>query len=171
MGHGPECSSLHQSWEGAATAEPVAQRCLGVLSMVSPKSGESDARPSSSEGLLRSERDVFSEASLPRRFGLEIFAGTARICKCFNDKHMPMYPIDICLFSHHNVLDKAVEHRIFNWIRSGRICFIWCGMPCTSFSRARKWDGLGPGPIRTPDALWGLPNLNASDRRKVITHW
>lgn len=82
---------------------------------------------------------------------------------------MPMFPIDICLFSDHNVLDKAVEHRIFNWIRSGRIGFIWCGMPCTSFSRARKWDGLGPGPIRSPDFLRGLPDLNDSDRRKVLT--
>ena len=137
--------------------------------MVSPQSGESDARPSTGKRLLRSEQNVFIESSLPRLFGLEIFAGTARICQCFNEQCVPMYPIDICLFSGHNVLDKAVEHRIFNWIRSGRVGFIWCGMPCTSFSRARKWDGLGPGPLRSPEALWGLPNLSASDHRKVLT--
>lgn len=169
MGHRSECETLHQSGKSSAVAEPIAQRSFGVLSMVSPQHGESSAGPVASQELLRSERNVFDEASLPRVFGLEIFAGTARICTCFNDLDMPMYPIDICLFSDHNVLDKAVEHRIFNWIRSGRIGFIWCGMPCTSFSRARKWDGLGPGPIRSPDFLWGLPDLNGSDRRKVLT--
>ena len=40
-------------------------------------------------------------------------------------------------------------------------------MPCTIFSCARKNDGLGPGPLRTDDYLWGLPGLRAKDIAKV----
>lgn len=77
------------------------------------------------------------------------------------------FPIDICLFSSHNVLDLAVEHRIVHMIQSGRVNFVWLGMPCTSFSRARKWDGLGPGPLRDYDNLNGFSWLCAKDKYKV----
>jgi hypothetical protein len=40
-------------------------------------------------------------------------------------------------------------------------------MPCTTFSRARKFDGVGPGPLRTDQHLWGLPGLGSSDARKL----
>eukprot|EP00434_Breviolum_minutum_P016854 symbB.v1.2.014869.t1/scaffold1098.1/size138148/1 len=42
-------------------------------------------------------------------------------------------------------------------------------MPCTSFSQARKHDGVGPGPLRDYDHLWGLPALSRNDRQKVFT--
>lgn len=60
-----------------------------------------------------------------------------------------------------------MEHRIIHWLQPSRIHFLWLGMPCTSFSRARKWDGLGPGPLRDVDNLWGFSWLNNTDRRKV----
>jgi len=40
-------------------------------------------------------------------------------------------------------------------------------MPCTSFSIARKKDGKGPGPLRSREFLWGLPNLSPADQKKV----
>ena len=108
-------------------------------------------------------------SSLPHRFGLEIFAGTARVTRSLRKHGVKAFSIDICLFPSHDVLNIQLEHRVFNWIRKGRISFIWCGMPCTSFSRARKWDGRGPGPIRTMSHLWGLPHLRSADQRKVET--
>ena len=42
-------------------------------------------------------------------------------------------------------------------ILGGKVRFCWLGMPCTSFTRARKNDGLGPGPIRSDEYVAGLP--------------
>ena len=42
-------------------------------------------------------------------------------------------------------------------------------MPCATFSRARKHDGLGPGPLRDSQHLWGLPHLGNADRYKLHT--
>lgn len=78
-----------------------------------------------------------------------------------------MYPIDTCLFPPHNVLFPAVEQKICNWIRGGRIWRLWLGMPCTMFSRARKNNGLGPGPLRDDSNLWGIPGLSSYDKSKV----
>ena len=50
---------------------------------------------------------------------------------------------------------------------SGRVCFLWVGMPRTSFSIARKWDGKGPGPLRDADHLWGFNWLSGKDLAKV----
>ena len=42
------------------------------------------------------------------------------------------------------------------------------GLPCQSWSRARRSDGRGPGPLRDDDRfLMGLPGLSAKDRDKV----
>eukprot|EP00438_Fugacium_kawagutii_P035340 Skav207489 [mRNA] locus=scaffold334:50621:51457:+ [translate_table: standard] len=139
--------------------------------MVTPKHGTGDERQHEVPKSLRScvNDNVFSVSGKPRRFGLEIFAGTARVASQLCDHGVPCYPIDICLYPGHDVLDSHVEYRILNWIRSGVILFIWLGMPCTSFSRARKFDGLGPPPIRTDEHLWGLPGLGEKDRLKVHT--
>ena len=40
-------------------------------------------------------------------------------------------------------------------------------MPCTTFSRARKDDGRGPGPLRDDQHKCGLPLLSKVDRAKV----
>ena len=42
-------------------------------------------------------------------------------------------------------------------------------MPCTTLSRARTWDGLGPGLLRTDDEPWGITSLNVADRKNVET--
>lgn len=111
--------------------------------------------------------DVLTKQKLPRHFALDIFAGTARISRAVHSSDSPMYPIDTCLFPSHNVLLPSVEQKIFHWIRTGKVWLIWLGMPCTKFSRARKHDGLGPGPLRDDTCLWGLPGLSSYDRHKV----
>ena len=71
------------------------------------------------------------------------------------------------IFFLHNVLDPAVEHRILNWIANNRVMLVWLGMPCTTFSRARRDDGVGPTPLRDSQHLWGLPHLKRHDRSKL----
>ncbi len=111
--------------------------------------------------------DVFSLSSRPRQFCLEIFAGTARITSALRKVGLQAFPIDTCIFDSHNVLLRDVEHTIHHWLRSGRVQMVWLGMPCTTFSRARKHDGIGPGPLRTVQHIWGLPSLSDSDRYKL----
>ena len=164
-----ELEKIWKSRKDSAAASQVVTKRSGVLSVVERKHGSSTER---AEGSTQSMTgfgwtDVFSLKSPPRRFCLEIFSGTARVTQSLLDVGVASFPLDICLFPSHNVLDIHVEHRIIHWLQSHRILFLWLGMPCTSFSRARKWDGLGPGPLRDPYNLWGYEWLCDSDKRKV----
>ena len=71
------------------------------------------------------------------------------------------------LHQSHNLLDVHVEHRIIHLLDSGRVQFLWLGMPCTSFSVARKNDGVGPGPLRDDDNLFGFKSLTGKNLQKV----
>lgn len=169
MGNRSKCPEVRQSGQVTETSEPVITKQSGILSVVTQKHGSRtpghDECPQSLAGFGWS--DVFAMPP-PRFFCLEIFAGTARITSKLIDQGVAAFPIDICLFPSHNVLDIHVEHQILHWMNAGRIVFIWLGMPCTSFSRARKWDNLGPGPLRDIDNLWGFPWLSSLDRHKVV---
>eukprot|EP00438_Fugacium_kawagutii_P025342 Skav236504 [mRNA] locus=scaffold78:316727:320924:+ [translate_table: standard] len=161
-------ASLHKGGKDSADSQPSLTCKNGVLSLVTPQLDEGFQRTSSSKTALNPvTTDVFLCKSKPHRFALELFAGTARVAAALCAIGICTFPIDICLFSSHDVLDKFVEHTITNWIRSHRISFMWIGMPCTTFSRARKHDGLGPGPLRDPQHLWGLPGLGKRDRLKL----
>lgn len=111
--------------------------------------------------------DVFARKPLPRQFALELFSGSARLSQSVRAEGLEIFPIDICMFPSHNVLLPQVEKRILSWLERGKVSFIWIGMPCTTFSQARKFDGLGPTPLRTVEYLWGLPQLSSKDRFKV----
>lgn len=111
--------------------------------------------------------DIFTMDNRPRKFCLELFAGTARITSALRKAGLQCFPIDTCIFRSHIVLHASVEHSIQHFLRSGRVQLVWLGMPCTTFSRARRNDGLGPGPLRTTDAIWGLQGLNQTDQRKL----
>ena len=77
------------------------------------------------------------------------------------------FPIDVCIDSGHNLFDIHLQHKILHWINGRRVQFIWLGIPCTSFTRARKHDGLGPGPLRSLTFVSGLHGLSRNDQRKV----
>ena len=106
---------------------------------------------------------------LPVKFALEIFACTARVTQALHEHGLSAFPIDICISPLHDLSDLTVEHFICHLLESGRVNFVWLGMPCTSFSRARKWDGVGPGPWRDMDNLLGFSWLSPTDAKKVRT--
>jgi hypothetical protein len=65
-------------------------------------------------------------------------------------------------------LISANFNRIAKMIKSNQVLLLWLGMPCQSWSRARRNDGLGPPPLRDDKThLFGLPNLARHDRIKV----
>ena len=159
---------VRQSGPCATTLEPASGQQSQFLPVEPQEPGESLHRSLSTSNRERLVPiDVFTMQDRPHRFALEIFAGSSRLCNALNDHKVVCFPVDNCLFESHNVLHKQIEEKLSFWIRSGRISMVWLGMPCTTFSRARKNDGLGPGPLRSDFHLWGLPELNYRDRRKV----
>eukprot|EP00438_Fugacium_kawagutii_P030437 Skav216222 [mRNA] locus=scaffold238:354151:354969:+ [translate_table: standard] len=137
--------------------------------MVAAEHGKSyDGFPISKDALTKwGWPDVFRTDVDGSAFCLELFAGTARITKSLLKRGLLCFPVDICIDPGHNLLDIHVQHRILHWIQGKRIRFLWLGIPCTSFTRARKDDGLGPGPIRSSFYVEGLPGLSQADLKKV----
>lgn len=164
-----ECEEVHEDWPCSAVAEQTDCEPTELLQVVREKPSQSVSRNivSSIGNSLLKPVDIFTDVNRPRRFCIEIFAGTARVSQSLQAVGFTAYPIDICLFPSHNVLNPDVAKGIFNFMRHGRVQLLWIGMPCTTFSRARRNDGLGPGPLRSPEHLWGLLNLKPSDRRKL----
>lgn len=171
MAHRSKREKVCQNREAAAVVKPTLSRSSGILSMVEEQHGVGAARANVPKDHVTplGWLDVMKLTTLPVRFALEIFAGTARITQALHDRGICAFPIDICMSPLHNLLDISVEHRILHWLQACRVTFLWLGMPCTSFSRARKWDGLGPGPLRDSNNLFGFNWLTADDARKVRT--
>lgn len=140
-----------------------------VLQVVGEESSKSVCGNSASKESIPDVRNIgiFTMQNRPRRFCLEIFAGTARVSQALQNQGISAFPVDIDLFPSHNVLDPFVCHNILNWIQSGRILLVWLGMPCTTFSRARRFDGIGPPPVRTSEYIWGLDKLRKNDAKKL----
>ena len=161
--HRLKCEKIRQGGQDTAVVEPVVVRKCGILSMVSP---EPRGGLSGNSCSTRSMNCSLSGPK-PSTFCIEVFAGTARITSALRDRGLHCLPLDICISPEHDVLDATVEHCIFNWIRGRRVKFVWIGMPCTSFSAARKADLVGPGPLRSSSEPFGVAGLSRTDWRKV----
>lgn len=75
---------------------------------------------------------------------------------------------DIQLGSEFDLLKKSNVDSIIDTIHAGKVAYVHVGLPCQSWSRARRHDGFGPGPLRDDDRyLYGLPNLRPLDWEKV----
>ena len=76
--------------------------------------------------------------------------------------------VDIAHGPQFDLSSRRIQQEIFQLLQSKAVKYVWMGTPCNSWSRARRWDGRGPGPLRDDAAgLLGLPNLSGSDQRKV----
>ena len=68
-------------------------------------------------------------------------------------------PWDILYGPKHDLLNVRNQRRVLALLSSRHVLVDWWGTPCTSLSLARKFDGLGPAPLRDPDdptqpAVW-----------------
>ena len=63
-----------------------------------------------------------------------------------------------------DILDKKCARRIQNLIEKINCIGVWFGMPCGTFTSARRYDGNGPKPIRSRGHVLGLPTLSGRDK-------
>ena len=102
--------------------------------------------------------------------GLEIFSGSGHLSRAMRRrmKKVVCFEVDICHGPQFNILDKKFQQLIFRILSSGKVRYVWLGTPCNSWSRARRWDGRGPGPLRDDNLfLMGYPDLSPKDIEKV----
>ena len=99
---------------------------------------------------------------------LELFAGCARLSKACVQVGFPAEAWDIEYNLDCNLCCPKVLTKLIQRIKAHQFSFVHLGTPCTSWSRARRYDGRGPGPLRDDAAhLWGLPGLSSADAQKV----
>lgn len=99
---------------------------------------------------------------------VEIFSGSAHMSQAMSKKGFRCAAWDIEYNSGCNILDPAVIKALWKFSLQHHVVLIWLGMPCQSWSRARRWDG-GPPPLRDDAVeIWGRQNLNKSDKQKTL---
>ena len=99
---------------------------------------------------------------------LELFADTARLSKAFSRCGLEAEAWDIEYGEACDLVKECNVQHIISLLRTGVIVFLWLGIPCNTWSRARRFDRHGPPPLRDDhDFLWGWPDLNPKDQSKV----
>lgn len=154
-----------KDWEGSESASKASSLGSGLLQSVHETDGQGCGRSCCPIQPLSPLWQHWHDP--PGPCILEIFAGCGRLTSELRRRGFLAFAIDTCLNPNDDLLDGAVEQRIFKLIIERRVLLIWLGMPCTTFSIARRDDGLGPGPLRSDSSPMGLPNLKAADRKKL----
>lgn len=103
---------------------------------------------------------------------VELYSGTARLTQSVQALGIPCLPpidVELCAMvpSPFDVGDHDLWEFFTQIVVLGAIFFAHFGTPCNTFSAARKEDG-GPPPLRSMDALWGLPNLSPENQALVF---
>jgi hypothetical protein len=100
-------------------------------------------------------------------FVLELWAGTGRFSSAVAKLGYHVVLIDIRFHDSHDLTRQKLQHAILGWVRARHVLFIWMGILCKSWSRARSMPG-GPAMLRSSDAVMGLSDIRLeSDRTKV----
>ena len=98
---------------------------------------------------------------------IEVFAGSCHLSEAARDAGYRVLAFDILFGWSCNVLLHEVQRFIIDFAHQFPVKLVWFGMPCQSWSRARKNDG-GPGPLRDDnDFIWGFPDLSPNDNKKI----
>jgi hypothetical protein len=117
----------------------------------------------------------------PQRFGqkavagaktpgvLEIFSGSANFCKACAKQGFWCEAWDLEYGTACDLTYKPNLEALIGRIRVGEFSVVLIATPCSSWSRARRSDGRGPGPLRDDtDFLWsGLPGLSLRDQERI----
>ena len=99
---------------------------------------------------------------------LELFSGCAHLSQACASLGIPCEAWDIDYGEACNVLTPKVAAVLLHHIAKGEFSAVHLGMPCITWSRARRDDGRGPRALRDDHAgLFGLPSLMPWERRKV----
>ncbi len=102
--------------------------------------------------------------------GLELFSGCGRLTKSIRRQLKQVFciEVDIVHGPQFDLCRQSVQKEITDLIRSGVVRYVWLGTPCNSWSRARRNDGKGPGPLRDDDQfILGFSSCTPVDAEKI----
>lgn len=102
--------------------------------------------------------------------GLEIFSGSGHLSRAVRRRLKKAFCIeaDLCHGPQYNMRKPAYQKEILSLIANHEVAYVWLGTPCNSWSRARRHDGRGPGPLRDDhEFLMGFPNMSEKDMEKI----
>ena len=109
------------------------------------------------------------ESNDRRVWFVEIFSGSAHLSQAMAQHGFRCAAWDIDYNDGCDILQVDVLAALFRFCVNKPVYLVWLGMPCQSWSRARRWDG-GPAPLRDDhDYLYGRPKLPYHDAEKVFT--
>ena len=99
---------------------------------------------------------------------LELFSGCAALSRALVSQGFPVEAWDLEYNKGCDLLSPHLVDNLINRIQHKSFSFVHLGLPCTTWSRARRDDRFGPGPLRDDHAhIWGLPHLSKADQHKV----
>ena len=98
---------------------------------------------------------------------LEILSGHGGLSKALQSLGHIVHSCDKKNDPKHDILDKKCARRIKLLIEKINCIGVWFGMPCGTFTSARRYDGKGPKPIRSREHVLGLPTLCGRDKLRV----
>ena len=95
--------------------------------------------------------------------------GRKTLALCLGAYGIGCVSYDLCLGPEFDISDELVWERLLKEIQSGRYAFLFSSFPCKSAAipRHNPDRGPGPGPLRSVDKPWGLPNLKPTDKELV----
>lgn len=159
MANGCQRTSLRQVREDSKAAARSSEGQVGFLQMGGTQHGEHGDRKNSCKnsmsGSWRDCREPF------------VFAGSGRLTSTLKELGINAHALDILTDPLDDVLSPKVKFKIFDLVKRGIILFVWIGMPCTTFSVARRHDGVGPPPLRSDAQPMGLDFLRPHDKKKL----
>jgi hypothetical protein len=160
-----ECRCVGQTIRSACSSEPRISCPAQVTANPVPEksAGLGDQGPKAFWPSVK----AFSQP----RYVLEIFSGCARLSRAMASHGFVSFAYDIIYNDACDLLQTQNLQKLLAWIErhAHEIALVWLGTPYTSWSRARKHDGIGPPPLRDDSTflMSGLPGLKSRDVTKV----
>ena len=148
--------------------EEIRGPCQSQPAISSPTQSASATESAGKQGLRNGGPKTFlATRGKTSKWVIELFSGTARLSQAMAMHGFNVIAYDVEYGCHCELLSKKVLKSLWRFIKTHDVVLVWMGMPCQSWSRARKWDG-GLPPLRDDDRhLMGRPHLSSTDAVKV----
>ena len=109
--------------------------------------------------LLQYELKQALQTSSQPQVCVELFSGSGRVAKRWRQLGFGTLEFDVRKGPQYDLTNPVVLRILQGWITSGVIAVIWIGVPCSTWSLARRGKAGRPGgPIRTIEFINGLPS-------------
>ncbi len=108
---------------------------------------------------------------------LELFAGSGRLTAALRAQGVVVDKYELADGPASDLSRRGVQRAILRRIKKGKLRLVWMGVPCSSFSRARRGvlptertpGSRMPTLLRTSDEPWGVKGLPDTDMIRVRT--